>query len=98
MDARESPNAGAAKHAQQHRLRLIVESVSRRNLRRPTLARQLAKKTVAQFPRGRLDSGRDFGNMTAVNRRDTNIQFEPMLPRQFATNRSSSSDSFPRSL
>ena len=82
MNARKSPNAGTAKDAQQDRLRLIVERVRRRNFRNTTLARQLAKKTVAQFTRGRLDTGTDAGRMTAVNRRFTNMQFEPVLPRQ----------------
>src|ERR1700688_3627957 len=82
MNARESPNAGTAKDAQQHRLRLIVESVRGRNFHDSTLARQLAKKTVTQFTRGRLDTRTDAGSITAVNRRVPNMQFESVLPRQ----------------
>src|ERR1700693_1936164 len=86
MNARKPPNAGTAKDAQQHRLRLIVERVRRGDFRNPTLARQLAKKTVAQFTRGRLDTGSDAGTLAGtplpVNRRFTSMQFEPVLPRQ----------------
>ena len=78
MNARQPSNAGTAKNAQQHRLRLIVERVRRCNLRNPTLPRQLAKKTVAQFTRRRLDAE----NLVPVNRRLANMQFEPVLPRQ----------------
>src|ERR1700720_458824 len=82
MNARKPPNAGTAKDAQQHRLRLIVERVRRGNFRNSSLARQLAKKTVAQFTRGRFDTGTDAGSMTAVNRRLTSMQFQSVLPRQ----------------
>ena len=87
MNARESANAGAAKNAQQHGLRLIVERVRGRNFRDATLARQLAKKTVAQFTRGRLDTGTDAGTYCRTadlprRRCITSMQFEPVLPRQ----------------
>ena len=82
MNARKSTNPGTAKNAEQHCLCLIVESVRRSNLRNPAVARQLAKETVAQFPRGRLDAGADFGATTAVNRRLPNMQVQPILPRQ----------------
>ena len=86
VNARKSANTGTAKNAQQQRFRLIVESVRRRNLRNATLPRELAKKAVAQFTRGRLDAGplagTDFGIMPPVNRRLADTQFEPVLPRQ----------------
>src|SRR6266446_10313784 len=86
MNARESPNTGTAKDAQQHRLRLIVERVRRGNFRDSTLARQLAKKIVAQFTRRRLDAGTFAGTLARtllpVNRRFTNMQFQSVLPRQ----------------
>src|SRR6266446_8653214 len=86
MNARESPNTGTAKDAQQHRLRLIVERVRRGNFRNSTLARQLAEKTVAQLTRRRLDTGTDAGTLAGallpVNRCHTSMQFEPVLPRQ----------------
>src|SRR6266853_243115 len=94
MNARESPNTGTAKDAQQHRLRLIVERVRRGNFRNSTLARQLAEKTVAQLTRRRLDTGTDAGTLAGtfagtlagtplpVNPRLTSMQFEPVLLRQ----------------
>src|SRR3981081_4292788 len=77
MNARKSPNAGTAKNAQQHRLRLIVERVRRGNFRNSTLPRQLAEKPVPQFTRRRLDTG------PSINRRVTNMQFQTVLPRHF---------------
>ena len=86
MNARKSPNARTAKDAQQHRLRLIVESVRRGNPGNAAFLRQLAEKTVAQFTRRRLDAGTlgcvIGGTLPPVNRRFANVQFEPVLLRQ----------------
>jgi len=81
MNARESANSRTAKDALQHRFRLIVKRVRGRNLGHATLPRQLAKKTVAQFPRRRLDPrtffganpGASFGTVPPINRRLTSM-------------------------
>src|SRR5208282_3162159 len=88
MNTRKSANSRTAKDALQYRLCLIVERMRGRNLVHATLLRQLAKKTVAQFPRPRLDpgtlAGTNFGAKLGApiraNRRLTNIQFERVLP------------------
>src|SRR3984957_14222570 len=49
MNTREPTNAGSPKDAEEHRFRLIVESVRRSNLRDTALPRQLAEKPVPQF-------------------------------------------------
>src|ERR1700678_2633969 len=47
INAGETPNPGTAKNTQEHCLRLIVESVGRRDFRNLTFACQPAKKLVA---------------------------------------------------
>src|ERR1035438_4461862 len=79
MNTRKSPNACAAKNTQQHRLRLVIESVRRHTLQHATLPRQPLKKTVAQFTRRRLDARAP----APVHRRVTSLEFKLVLPRQF---------------
>src|SRR5450755_5151701 len=75
MNARETPNAGAAKNAQQDGFGLIVERVRGGNLRDASLACELAKKVVAQCACCPLDSGR----VTRGDGRLPYMKIQPML-------------------